>query len=167
MIRKPVHLHEMLRDISKANEALYHQLGREPTNEEIAKQLDLELAKVERVKQAFMTVTSLSKPVFENNEDTELVDLIADKSVQNIIKQTEINALAKQLDKMLAQFPKREQGILRMRYGLSPYTGQHTLEEIGVEFHISRERVRQILNSILKRLYSRRSSLIQFYKPNV
>ena len=126
------------------------KLGRDPTDEEIAQQLGWPIARVKQVKSVAREPISLETPIGEE-EDSSLGDFIEDKEVKNPAFQTAYTLLQEQLREVLETLPKREQEVLEMRFGL--YNGYSlTLEEVGLCFNVTRERIRQIEAKALRRL---------------
>lgn len=149
-IRIPVHMNETINRINKAARNLTQELGREPTDKEIADRLDMTVEKVVNVKMINRDPISLETPVGEE-EDTPLGEFISDPNVVTPDDYTNIEMLEKKLDEALSSLTDREEKVLRMRYGL--FDGRtHTLEEVGKEFNVTRERIRQIENKALKKL---------------
>lgn len=149
-IRIPVHMNETINRINKAARNLTQELGREPTDKEIADRLDMTVEKVVNVKMINRDPISLETPVGEE-EDTPLGEFISDPNVVTPDDYTNIEMLEQKLDEALSSLTDREEKVLRMRYGL--FDGRtHTLEEVGKEFNVTRERIRQIENKALKKL---------------
>lgn len=149
-IRIPVHMNETINRINKVTRNLTQELGREPTDKEIADKLDMTVEKVVNVKMINRDPISLETPVGEE-EDTPLGEFISDPNVVTPDDYTNIEMLEQKLDEALSSLTDREEKVLRMRYGL--FDGRtHTLEEVGKEFNVTRERIRQIENKALKKL---------------
>ncbi len=149
-IRVPVHMIEQINKVNREARQLMQRLGREPTDDEIAKQLDWSVEKVKQVKNVAREPISLETPIGEE-EDTLLGDLIEDKGVENPYNKTELTLLQEQLGSVLSSLPEREQEVLKMRFGID---GGYplTLEEVGLYFDVTRERIRQIEAKGLRRL---------------
>ena len=124
--------------------------GREPTDKEIAEHLDWPEAKVKNVKSVAREPISLETPVGEE-EDSVLSDFIEDKDADNPANRTEFILLQDKIRELLADLPEREQEVLRMRFGLDDGYAL-TLEEVGLYFDVTRERIRQIEAKALRRL---------------
>ena len=149
-IRVPVHMIEQINKVVRESRQLMQKLGREPTDEEIASQLGWEIERVKAVKNVAREPVSLDTPIGED-EDSLLQDFIEDKEVENPAVQTNYNLLQEQLRMVLSTLPKREQEVLRMRFGLDEGYSL-TLEEVGLYFNVTRERIRQIEAKALKKL---------------
>ena len=149
-IRVPVHMIEQINKVVREQRQLMQKLGRDPTDEEIAQQLGWPIARVKQVKSVAREPISLETPIGEE-EDSSLGDFIEDKEVKNPAFQTAYTLLQEQLREVLETLPKREQEVLEMRFGL--YNGYSlTLEEVGLCFNVTRERIRQIEAKALRRL---------------
>ena len=149
-IRVPVHMIEQINKVVRESRMLMQSLGREPTDEEVAEKLGWTEAKVKAVKNVAREPISLETPVGEE-EDSLLSDFIEDKEVENPATQTAYALLQEQLKDVLATLPSREQEVLKMRFGLEDGYSL-TLEEVGLYFEVTRERIRQIEAKALRRL---------------
>ena len=149
-IRVPVHMIEQINKVVRESRILMQSLGREPTDEEIAQKLGWPESKVKTVKNVAREPISLETPVGEE-EDSLLSDFIEDKEVENPAVQTSFALLQEQLREVLATLPPREQEVLKMRFGLEDGYSL-TLEEVGLYFEVTRERIRQIEAKALRRL---------------
>jgi len=149
-IRVPVHMIEQINKVVRESRMLMQTLGREPTDEEIAEKLGWPESKVKTVKNVAREPISLETPVGEE-EDSLLSDFIEDKEVENPATQTSFALLQEQLQEVLATLPPREQEVLKMRFGLEDGYSL-TLEEVGLYFEVTRERIRQIEAKALRRL---------------
>ena len=149
-IRVPVHMIEQINKVVRESRILMQSLGREPTDEEIAQKLGWPESKVKTVKNVAREPISLETPVGEE-EDSLLSDFIEDKEVENPATQTSFALLQEQLREVLATLPPREQEVLKMRFGLEDGYSL-TLEEVGLYFEVTRERIRQIEAKALRRL---------------
>ena len=149
-IRVPVHMIEQINTVVRESRILMQSLGREPTDEEIAQKLGWPESKVKTVKNVAREPISLETPVGEE-EDSLLSDFIEDKDVENPATQTSFALLQEQLREVLATLPPREQEVLKMRFGLEDGYSL-TLEEVGLYFEVTRERIRQIEAKALRRL---------------
>ncbi len=149
-IRVPVHMIEQINKVVRESRMLMQSLGREPTDEEVAEKLGWTELKVKAVKNVAREPISLETPVGEE-EDSLLSDFIEDKEVENPATQTAYALLQEQLKDVLATLPAREQEVLKMRFGLDDGYSL-TLEEVGLYFEVTRERIRQIEAKALRRL---------------
>ena len=149
-IRVPVHMIEQINKVVRESRMLMQSLGREPTDEEVAEKLGWTEVKVKAVKNVAREPISLETPVGEE-EDSLLSDFIEDKEVENPATQTAYSLLQEQLKDVLATLPAREQEVLKMRFGLEDGYSL-TLEEVGLYFEVTRERIRQIEAKALRRL---------------
>ncbi len=149
-IRIPVHMIETINKLVRTSRYLVQELGREPIPEEIAERMELPLDKVRKVLKIAKEPISLETPIGEE-EDSHLGDFIEDKSVlspsENVIS---VN-LAEQTRKVLSTLTPREEKVLRMRFGIGEKS-DHTLEEVGQDFEVTRERIRQIEAKALRKL---------------
>ena len=149
-IRVPVHMIEQINKVVRESRILMQLYGREPTDKEIAEHLDWPEAKVKNVKSVAREPISLETPVGEE-EDSVLSDFIEDKDADNPANRTEFILLQDKIRELLADLPEREQEVLRMRFGLDDGYAL-TLEEVGLYFDVTRERIRQIEAKALRRL---------------
>ena len=148
-IRVPVHMMEFYNRVTKASRELTQQLGREPTNEEIAQKLIVPTRKVEEVFRAIQDPIALQTPV--GDEDTELEDFIGDKNSPSPYSDAEKIETSEQIQKVLKTLTPKEEMVIRMRFGIGA-DRDHTLEEVGRHLSITRERVRQIEAKALRKL---------------
>ena len=149
-IRLPVHVGETINRVKKTAHRLQQLLEREPTPGEIAQALDIPEEKVRRVLEASRQPVSLEQPVGDDG-DTVLGDFIEDERALAPIDTASQQLMREQIDGVLARLPERERKIIQLRYGLND--GRYrTLEEVGKEFGITRERIRQIESKVLKKL---------------
>lgn len=161
-IRVPVHMIEQINKVVRESRQLMQKLGREPNDEEIAQQLGWPLARVKQVKNVAREPISLETPIGEE-EDSSLGDFIEDKEVENPASQTAYTLLQEQLQQVLSTLPPREQEVLKMRFGLDDGYSL-TLEEVGLYFNVTRERIRQIEAKALRRLrHPRRANGLRDY----
>ena len=161
-IRVPVHMIEQINKVVRESRQLVQKLGREPTDEEIAQQLSWPVSRVKQVKNVAREPISLETPIGEE-EDSSLGDFIEDKEVENPASQTAYTLLQEQLRSVLNTLPSREQEVLKMRFGLEDGYSL-TLEEVGLYFNVTRERIRQIEAKALRRLrHPRRASGLRDY----
>ncbi len=150
-IRVPVHMMEFYNRVTKASRELTQQLGREPTNEEIAKKLIVPVRKVEEVFRAIQDPIALQTPI--GDEDTELEDFIGDKTSPSPYSDAERIETSEQIQRVLRTLTPKEGTVIRMRYGIG-VDRDHTLEEVGRYLSLTRERVRQIEAKALRKLKS-------------
>jgi RNA polymerase primary sigma factor len=164
-IRIPVHMIETINKLIRTSRSLVQELGREPTPEEIAEKMELPLDKVRKVLKIAKEPISLETPIGEE-EDSHLGDFIEDK---NMISPTDavINMnLADQTRRVLATLTPREEKVLRMRFGIGE-SSDHTLEEVGQDFSVTRERIRQIEAKALRKLrHPSRSKRLKAFVEN-
>lgn len=148
-IRVPVHMIETINKLVRTQRLLIQELGREPTPEEITEKMDMPLEKVRKVLKIAKEPISLETPVGE--EDSHLGDFIEDKNVINPADAIVNLNLAEQTRRVLATLTAREEKVLRMRFGIGEES-DHTLEEVGQDFNVTRERIRQIEAKALRKL---------------
>jgi RNA polymerase primary sigma factor len=161
-IRVPVHMIEQINKVVRESRQLMQLLGREPTDEEIAQRLGWTVSRVKSVKNVAREPISLETPIGEE-EDSLLGDFIEDKDVENPAHQTAFTLLQEQLREVLGTLPAREQEVLKMRFGLEDGYSL-TLEEVGLYFNVTRERIRQIEAKALRRLrHPKRSRRLKDY----
>ena len=161
-IRVPVHMIEQINKVVRESRQLMQKLGREPNDEEIAQQLGWPVARVKQVKNVAREPISLETPIGEE-EDSQLGDFSEDQEVENPANQTAYKMLQNQLHEVLSSLPEREQEVLKMRFGLDDGYSL-TLEEVGLYFNVTRERIRQIEAKALRRLrHPRRASGLRDY----
>jgi RNA polymerase primary sigma factor len=161
-IRVPVHMIEQINKVVRESRQLMQVLGREPTDEEIAERLGWTAIRVKTVKNVAREPISLETPIGEE-EDSLLGDFIEDKDVENPASQTAFTLLQEQLSGVLSTLPAREQEVLKMRFGLDDGYSL-TLEEVGLYFNVTRERIRQIEAKALRRLrHPKRSRKLKDY----
>ncbi len=167
-IRIPVHMVETINKQIQASRALEQELGHAPTTEDISKRLDVPESRVRKVMEVVQEPISLETPV-GSDEDVSLGELIEDKSVAGF-SEALINAdLREAIDEALKHLTPREEKVLKMRFGLGHAGREHTLDEVGSHFGVTRERVRQIEAKALFKLQhpSRSSKLKTFAGPNL
>ena len=148
-IRLPVHLIETENRIHKTSQSLFKELGRDPTNKEIAEKIGLPVEKVDKVLHMYREPISLETPI--GDEDSRFGDFIEDKGANSPIEDVINLRLTEEVEKVLATLTPREEKILRMRFGIGERS-DHTLEEVGKVFGVTRERIRQIEAKALKKL---------------
>ena len=149
-IRIPVHMIETINKLIRTSRYLVQEMGREPTPEEIAEKMDLPLDKVRKVLKIAKEPISLETPIGEE-EDSHLGDFIEDKSAVSPSDAVINLSLQEQTRKVLATLTPREEKVLRMRFGIGEKS-DHTLEEVGQDFDVTRERIRQIEAKALRKL---------------
>jgi RNA polymerase primary sigma factor len=150
-IRIPVHMIETINKLIRTSRALVQELGREPTSEEIARKMDIPVSKVRKVLKIAQEPISLETPIGEE-EDSHLGDFIEDKSVLNPSDTVVQSNLREITDEVLATLTPREEKVIKMRFGLGNSGSEHTLEEVGQHFAVTRERIRQIEAKALRKL---------------
>ncbi len=149
-IRIPVHMIETINKLIRTSRYLVQEIGREPTPEEIAEKMELPLDKVRKVLKIAKEPISLETPIGEE-EDSHLGDFIEDKTLVSPSDAVINMNLAEQTRKVLATLTPREEKVLRMRFGIGEKS-DHTLEEVGQDFEVTRERIRQIEAKALRKL---------------
>ena len=149
-IRIPVHMIETINKLIRTSRYLVQEIGREPTPEEIAEKMELPLDKVRKVLKIAKEPISLETPIGEE-EDSHLGDFIEDKAIVSPSEAVINMNLAEQTRKVLATLTPRDEKVLRMRFGIGT-SSDHTLEEVGQHFEVTRERIRQIEAKALKKL---------------
>ena len=149
-IRIPVHMIEVINKLNRTSRSLVQQMGREPTLEEIAERMGVPLHNVQKILKVSKKTISLETPVGEE-EDGRLEDFIEDKGSISPQDAAISSNLAKQTQNVLSTLDKREEKILRMRFGIGE-KHDHTLEEVGQDFNVTRERIRQIEEKALRKL---------------
>jgi RNA polymerase primary sigma factor len=164
-IRIPVHMIEVINKLNRASRTLVQQMGREPTLEEIAERMGMSLDKVQKVFKIAKRPISLETPIGEEG-DSRLEDFIEDKEVISPQDAVISSNMAKRIQKVLSTLDKREEKILRMRFGIGE-KHDHTLEEVGQDFDLSRERIRQIEDKALRKLkHSSRADKLRSFIEN-
>ena len=149
-IRIPVHMVETINKLIRVSRQLLQELGREPTPEEIAAELDMPVDRVREILKISQEPVSLETPIGEE-EDSHLGDFIQDDNVPVPAEAAAQTLLKEQLDEVLSTLTEREQKVLRLRFGMSDGRAR-TLEEVGKEFDVTRERIRQIEAKALRKL---------------
>ena len=149
-IRIPVHMVETINKLIRVSRQLLQELGREPLPEEIAKELDMPVERVREILKISQEPVSLETPIGEE-EDSHLGDFIQDDNVPVPAEAAAATLLKEQLDEVLDTLTEREQKVLRLRFGMNDGRAR-TLEEVGKEFDVTRERIRQIEAKALRKL---------------
>ena len=156
-IRIPVHMVETINKLLRTQRRLTQDLNREPTNEEIADEMELEIEKVEHIMKIKQDISSLDASVRDDEEDSVLGDFIEDEDTVTPEESATTQLLKEHVKDMLGILSDREQKILKMRFGLEDGKS-HTLEEVGQEFSVTRERIRQIEAKALTKLRKHKDS---------
>ena len=149
-IRIPVHMVETINRVLRTSHSMVQKLGREPTTDEIAQELHMDVSKVEEILKIAQEPVSLETPIGEE-EDSHLGDFIQDDEASQPSEEASYTLLREQLEDVLSTLTPREEEVLRMRFGLRDGK-PHTLEEVGKEFDVTRERIRQIESKALRKL---------------
>jgi RNA polymerase primary sigma factor len=150
-IRIPVHMIEVINRVKSTSRELLRELGREPTTEEIAKKMDSSVEKVRKALKLMQNPLSLETPIGESG-DSYLGDLIEDKSTTSPAERVITSNLREITGDVLQTLSPREEKVIRMRFGLDPGGHERTLEEVGQDFNVTRERIRQIEAKALRKL---------------
>jgi RNA polymerase primary sigma factor len=150
-IRIPVHMIETINKLIRTQRELVQKLGREPSSEEIAHAMDMPVGKVRKVMKIAQEPISLETPIGEE-EDSHLGDFIEDKGVVSPVEQVVSQRLKETVNQVLQTLTEREEKVLRMRFGVGDEASEHTLEEVGSEFAVTRERIRQIESKALRKI---------------
>jgi RNA polymerase primary sigma factor len=152
-IRLPVHMTEQIMRVNRVQRQLLQELNREPTVAEIAAKIEgMTPEKVMDIQKAGMDLVSLESPAGDEESST-LSDFIQDTTAVDPVAYANSSVLRDQVDKLLRELPEREEKIVRMRFGLDGTGKTKTLEEVGNECHVTRERIRQIESKALRRLH--------------
>jgi RNA polymerase primary sigma factor len=149
-IRIPVHMIETINKLTRTSRSLVQELGREPEAEEIAKRMDMPVSKVRKIMKIAQEPISLETPIGEE-EDSHLGDFIEDRMAVSPIEAVLVSNLRDQTRKVLKSLTPREEQVLKMRFGVGDGS-EHTLEEVGRSFNVTRERIRQIESKALRKL---------------
>ena len=159
-IRIPVHMVETINKLMRTQRRLTQELNREPTNKELAKEMDMDVEKIEYIQKIKQDITSLDAGVGrdgEEGEESTLGDFIEDEDTASPEESATVQLLKEQVREILSTLSDRERKILEMRFGLNG-TKSHTLEEVGLEFAVTRERIRQIEAKALMKLKKHKDS---------
>lgn len=156
-IRIPVHMVETINKLLRTQRRLTQELNREPTNEEIAKEMEIEVEKVEHIMKIKQDIHSLDQSVRDDEEDSVLGDFVEDEDTISPEDSAANQLLKEQVKDLLGSLSEREQKIVRLRFGLEDGKS-HTLEEVGQEFSVTRERIRQIEAKALAKLRKHKDS---------
>lgn len=156
-IRIPVHMVETINKLLRTQRRLTQELNREPTNEEIAKEMEMDLDKVEHIMKIKQDIHSLDQSVRDDEEDSVLGDFVEDEDTVTPEESATTQLLKEHVKELLGGLSDREQKIIRMRFGLDDGKN-HTLEEVGHEFNVTRERIRQIEAKALAKLRKHKES---------
>lgn len=156
-IRIPVHMVETINKLLRTQRRLTQDLNREPTNEEIAKEMEIDVEKVEHIMKIKQDISSLDASVRDDEEDSVLADFIEDEDTISPEESATNQLLKEHVKDMLGSLTEREQKILKLRFGLEDGKS-HTLEEVGQEFSVTRERIRQIEAKALAKLRKHKDS---------
>ena len=156
-IRIPVHMVETINKLLRTQRRLTQELGREPTFEEIAKEMDIDVEKVEHIMKIKQDISSLDASVRDDEEDSTLGEFIEDEDTPSPDETATTQLLKEHVKQILGVLSEREQKILKMRFGLEDGKS-HTLEEVGREFDVTRERIRQIEAKALMKLRKHKDS---------
>lgn len=150
-VRIPVHMVEKISKYTKVRKDLFQSLGREPTPEEVAAEMGLELDKVRHIIKIYQTATSLEAPVGDDEDNSTLADFIEDEAGIPPSVDAGRKLLKERLGEIMEDLDEREKNILAMRFGLDDGV-THTLEEVGQVFNVTRERIRQIQAKALEKI---------------
>lgn len=156
-IRIPVHMVETINKLLRTQRRLTQEMNREPTHEEIAKEMEIDVDKVEHIMKIKQDISSLDASVRDDEEDSVLADFIEDEDTVSPEESATNQLLKEHVKDMLGSLTEREQKILKLRFGLEDGKS-HTLEEVGQEFSVTRERIRQIEAKALAKLRKHKDS---------
>ncbi len=156
-IRIPVHMVETINKLLRTQRRLTQELNREPSNDEIAKEMEIDVDKVEHIMKIKQDISSLDASIRDDEEDSVLADFIEDEETVSPEESATGQLLKEQVKDMLSALTEREQKILKLRFGLEDGKS-HTLEEVGQEFSVTRERIRQIEAKALAKLRKHRDA---------
>ncbi len=161
-IRIPVHMIETINKLNRVSRILVQRNGREPTPEELAKEMDMPEDRIRKVLKIAKEPVSMESPIGDD-EDSHLGDFIQDENILSPVEAATIRGLSEATNEVLATLTPREERVLRMRFGIDMNT-DHTLEEVGRQFDVTRERIRQIEAKALRKLrHPNRSELLKSF----
>ncbi|HBE90954.1 MAG: hypothetical protein A3E37_01665 [Candidatus Andersenbacteria bacterium RIFCSPHIGHO2_12_FULL_46_9] len=165
IVRLPENVVDLVMQMKRVRQALYQIFGRWPTADELAEEMEVPVKTINMLEAAGAEVVSLDQPVRgkEGEEETQLKDMIEDTDTMSPNQETQREMVRNEISSAVASLPPRERKILELRFGLGNKIRPYTLEEIGLEFGISRERVRQLQNVALSRLRQRKT-MQNFYE---
>jgi RNA polymerase primary sigma factor len=149
-IRIPVHMIETFNKIGRVSRRFINEIGREPTEEELAKKLDMSIEKIRKVLRIAKEPVSMNAPIGDE-EDSHLGDLLEDKSLISTFDAAMQSAIKEAITKALSTLSAREDRLIRMRFGIGTKR-DHTLEEVGKKFKVTRERIRQLESKLLRKM---------------
>ena len=150
-IRIPVHMVETINKLLRTQRRMTQEMNREPTHEEIGKEMGLDVEKVEHIMKIKQDIHSLDQSVRDDEDDSTLQDFVIDEDTKSPLENASESLLKSQVKDMLGALSEREQKIIRLRFGIEDGKS-HTLEEVGAEFSVTRERIRQIEAKALAKL---------------
>ena len=150
-IRIPVHMIETITKFKQNSRRLARELGREPLDEEVASEMGVDVSKIHHIKKISQSTLSLEAPVGDDDEKSTLSEFIPDDKILSPEQETSQRILKDQIAEILANLSPKEQKILKMRFGLDDGVS-HTLEEVGKEFGVTRERIRQIESKVIEKI---------------
>jgi RNA polymerase primary sigma factor len=150
-IRIPVHMIETITKFKQKSRQLARELGRDPLDEEIAAEMNLPVERIHHIKNISQLTISLEKPVGDGEDKSTLGEFIPDDKLLSPDQEAARSILKDQIKEILADLSPKEQKILEMRFGLDGGV-QHTLEEVGKEFGVTRERIRQIESKVIEKI---------------
>ncbi len=156
-IRIPVHMVETINKLLRTQRRLTQELNREPTNEEIAQAMEIDVDKVEHIMKIKQDISSLDASIRDDEDDSVLADFIEDEDTVTPEESATSQLLKEQVKEMLSSLTEREQKIIKLRFGIEDGKS-HTLEEVGQEFAVTRERIRQIEAKALAKLRKHRDA---------
>lgn len=163
-IRIPVHMVEIISKYTQVKRRLSQELGREPSPEEIAIEMNVDVDKIHNIQKISQQVLSLESPVGDEDEDSTLQEFIKDEKSLTPLKSADRALLREKIKEILVDLSEREQEILKMRFGLDDGI-THTLEEVGKKFNVTRERIRQIEAKALEKIRAhQKSKILEEYK---
>jgi len=150
-IRIPVHMIETITKFKQNSRKLSRELGRDPLDEEVAAEMGVDVSKIHHIKKISQGTLSLEAPVGDDDDKSTLSEFVADDKILSPEQETSQRILKDQIDEIIADLSPKEQKILKMRFGLDDGVS-HTLEEVGREFGVTRERIRQIESKVIEKI---------------